>query len=95
MTTPAITRLRTDPASDCAHPVSNRVSYVTLFRPSRSLTDRYGRLRTLPPPPRHAGGVCTSLTLATLWMQEPTKRCEGAGLNAQGTGKVKNAYRRG
>jgi hypothetical protein len=45
MTTPAITQLRAD-RQRLAHPSSNRVSCITLFRPSRSLTDADGQIRT-------------------------------------------------
>jgi hypothetical protein len=74
-------------------PSSSGVSYVTLFQASRSLTDSGGQVRTSTNTaalPRHTAGVCTSLTLATLWMQEPDV-AKGAGLNVQSTGKIKNA----
>jgi hypothetical protein len=61
-------------ARDWTHPPLESCELHHIIPGWRSLTDGDGQLRTLPPLRRHAGGVCTVLILATLWMQEPTER---------------------
>jgi predicted DNA-binding transcriptional regulator AlpA len=80
-------------ANGSTHPSPAHVSYVTSFWAWRSLADSYGRLWILPPLPWHAGGVCTRLTLATLWMQEPTERCQRCRAECPGHRQIKSALR--
>src|SRR5262249_1200527 len=57
----------------------------------RTVTDAHGRLRSLPGLRSFAVGFFPSLTVATLCCRSRKNVAEGAGLNAQGTGKIKNA----
>jgi hypothetical protein len=57
------------------YPTSSCVSYATFLRPSRSLTVAGGQVRTSADsaaPAPACGRFCVPLTVATLWMQEPT-----------------------
>jgi len=73
------------------------VSYVTSLLPSRSLTDTDGHIRTAADTaaPAPAPGMRAVFACRWEWLHSGRRSrhnvAEGAGLNAQGTGKIKNA----
>jgi hypothetical protein len=78
-----------------ARPSSSRVSYITYLRPSRSFADAGGQIRTPADTaaPAPACGRCLRVGDSgyTLDAGADITLPKGAGLNAQGTGKIKNA----